>query len=590
MTRHPRFARAPRHAYRLATLGVLAMGVGPLQSLEAQERGQRVGSVPRDVSREVVAVYNAPGTRRVQGDVTLSSRDTVRGDMAVLNGRARVEGVITGQLVVINGDVHLANSARIDGNVTVIGGTLESPDRPQVTGEIRVWSAQLRYHQDADTLVADTNNELFARWSRWQRDDPNGSQSQLFLTTAHTYNRTEGLPIYLGPRLRVRNGNTGVEAELFGIFRTSDQLDFKRENLGHRVRLEFRQGRRSGLLVGGRVFDEVDAVEKWQLSNSEVGLASFLVTRDYRDYWQRHGGTGYIGLFGRGTSELRASFGEERWTSRRLRNVPTLFNADVPWRSLSRADEGVLRLFTVAGTLDTRNRADDPRSGWLLKGDFERGTGTFDAIAPTTDGVRTTTPGDVTYSRAFFDLRRYNRLGPGSQLNVRAVAGGWVSGDPLPLQRRVAVSGIDALPGFDFRQMVGANDAGTCATGPEVVYTALGRPAQCERMLLLQAEWKGDFRIDPFGNGDDFGDRRWAAGRFRADGAWVLFVNSGRGWLVGEPTADLRYADNSLPPVSTWRTDVGGGFDFGSFGVYVAQAVSESSLKPNFYVRLGHRF
>jgi hypothetical protein len=61
----------------------------------------------------------------------------------------------------------------------------------------------------------------------------------------------------------------------------------------------------------------------------------------------------------------------------------------------------------------------------------------------------------VTYSRALFDLRRYNRLGPNAQLNLRAVFGGWVNGDALPVQRRFAVSGIDALPGFDFRRMLG---------------------------------------------------------------------------------------------------------------------------------------
>ena len=45
-----------------------------------------------------------------------------------------------------------------------------------------------------------------------------------------------------------------------------------------------------------------------------------------------------------------------------------------------------------------------------------------------------------------------------------------------------------------------------------------------------------------------------------------------------------------LPKVGSWRTDIGGGFDFGDFGIYVAEAVSQGGLQPNFYVRLGHRF
>jgi hypothetical protein len=112
-------------------------------------------------------------------------------------------------------------------------------------------------------------------------------------------------------------------------------------------------------------------------------------------------------------------------------------------------------------------------------------------------------------------------------------------------------------------------------------------------------EWKGDFRVNLFGDDDDYGDRRWGVGRMRADGAWVLFANSGRGWLIdrpgadGTPTADylaLAYGKNRVPDLGTWRTDLGGGFDFGNFGVYVAQAVSQSGLSPNVYMRLSRRF
>jgi outer membrane protein assembly factor BamA len=249
-----------------------------------------------------------------------------------------------------------------------------------------------------------------------------------------------------------------------------------------------------------------------------------------------------------------------------------------------------MRLYTVAGTLDTRNDREDPRSGWYLQGEFERGEGTLDRIAPTTSDVRSQAMGAVQYSRALLDLRRYNRLGPGAQLNLRAVAGGWLNGDPLPLQRRFSVSGYDALPGFGFRGLRDdVADVGTCATGTEFAYAALGRPAQCERMLLLQAEWKGDFRVNLFGDDDDFGDRRFVTDRFSADGNWVVFVNSGRGWLLGD-RGTLGAGTGRVPDTGTWRTDIGGGIDFGGFGVYVAQAVSESGRNPHVFVRLRHRF
>ena len=582
----------------LVVLGA-AISAVPLASASAQgdrdadrQGSRRLGGVPREVALEVTSVWNAPTTRRVRGDFALAPMDTVRGDLAVLGGRVRLAGVVTGQVVVLNGDAALIDGARIERSLTVIGGALEAPERPSVGGEIRVWSAAYRYREESDTLVAD----FFSRWTRWIRDDEErngGTNSDLLVTTAKTYNRVEGLPIYAGPTLSARSGDTRVRAELLGIFRTGDGLTWKRENLGHRALFEVRQGKSVGVAFGGRLFDEVDAVEKWQLTGSEVGLNTFLFSRDYRDYWQRHGGQGYVSLFAGRGSELRAAYGEERWSSRRERNVPSLVNDNVPWRVNPLADEGVMKLLTLSGTFDTRNSPNDPRAGWYLRGEYEHGDGTLTRV----NSIMSVSPraalqeADAVYSRALLDLRRYNRLGPNASLNMRAVVGGWLDGDPLPAQRRFSVSGIDALPGFDFRRQLNETDVSTCAVGSEQAYAARGRPSLCDRMALLQIEWKGDFRVDLFGDGEDLGDRRWVFNRMKADGAWVVFANSGRGWLVGpRGTDNLLYPKGSVPDIKSWRTDLGGGFDFGSFGVFVAQAVSESGLSPNVYMRLSRRF
>ena len=576
-----------------AALGALPWAVAHAQHARDpdQERARRLGVVPREVALDVTAVWNASATRRVRGDFALAPTDTVRGDLAVLGGHARLAGVVTGQVVVLNGDASLVDGARIERSLTVIGGTFESPERPNVGGEIRVWSAAYRYHEMGDTLVA--NLEFFSRWPRWLRDEERGTPgrttSDLLVTTAHTYNRVEGLPIYAGPRVSFQSGDTRVRTEVVGIFRTGDALTWTRENIGQRMLLEVRQGNRAGVAIGGRLFDEVDAVEKWQLTDTEVGLNAVAFTRDYRDYWQRHGGQGYVSLFAGRGSELRASYGQERWSSRRARNVLSMVNDHVPWRVNPLADEGVMTLLTVSATLDTRNSPKDPRAGWYLRGEYERGDGRLLRAGEPFVGAVDEKPA-VAYSRALFDLRRYNRLGPHGSLNMRAVLGGWLNGDPLPAQRRFSVSGLDALPGFDFRRQLNNTDVGTCAVGDEQGYAARGRPSLCDRMALLQIEWKGDFRVHPFGD-DDLGDRRWVFSRVKADGAWVVFANSGRGWLVGPRGSDnLLYPKGSVPDITSWRTDLGGGFDFGTFGVYVAQAVSESGLSPNVYLRLGRRF
>jgi hypothetical protein len=53
--------------------------------------------------------------------------------------------------------------------------------------------------------------------------------------------------------------------------------------------------------------------------------------------------------------------------------------------------------------------------------------------------------GRTTYDRVFLDVRRYNRVSAEGQLNLRVVAGGWLSGDELPLQRRFSLVGTRAM-------------------------------------------------------------------------------------------------------------------------------------------------
>jgi hypothetical protein len=129
MTRPFRCPRALRHgwcAFLAVFLQLTAMG-RPLRAQNPADR--RVGSLPREIAREATTTFNAASTRRVRGDFTMSAADTIRSDVAVLEGNARIAGVITGQLLVLNGDAILAAGGRIDGALTVIGGTFESPER-----------------------------------------------------------------------------------------------------------------------------------------------------------------------------------------------------------------------------------------------------------------------------------------------------------------------------------------------------------------------------------------------------------------------------------------------------------------------------
>jgi Omp85 superfamily domain len=549
-----------------------------------------IGSLPADVAAEVVRVYNAPATVRARGALTIDASYNAVGDVAVLNGPLTVAGHVTGRVVAINADVLLQPGARIDGDLLVVGGHVDGRTDAVIGGDLRVYGAALPYREEGEQIaVAEEGRAGSADdpswWRRWNRRRAR-SRSEITFASAHTYNRVEGLPLQLGPSYRRETDWGQIQVEALGILRTSDRLAWTPENLGHRARAEVRFGGRPGFALGGRLYDVVESVEPWQLSDEEVGLAAFFLHRDYRDYYNRHGASMYARLVGGDIASVTVGLADERWSTRETNDPFTLFRNSQGWRLNPAMDEARFHVATASLKLDSRNTPSRPWSGWYGSVDFEHGTG-HDVVLARSLSVP---PPSVTppfslptlnYNRAFVDLRRYNRLAPNAQLNVRMVAGGQLGGDDLPLERRLSVGGPGTIPGYDFRSFTGNTDVGQCNDGPNPA-----APALCQRVALLQAEYRGDLR---YNIGLDDSDR---AVRYWRDGgaSWVLFADAGRGWLIGDQRdGRLTYKRNQLPDFGSFRTDVGIGFDFADLGLYVAKAVSDTKEPANFLVRVRRR-
>jgi len=172
-----------------------------------------------------------------------------------------------------------------------------------------------------------------------------------------------------------------------------------------------------------------------------------------------------------------------------------------------------------------------------------------------------------------------------TQLNLRMVLGGWLHGDPLPLERRFSVGGVGTLPGFDFRRTGIGTDVGQCSTDQT---TLPGRPAQCDRVALGQVEYRDELHSDLV----DMFNRNGIHVRgavFTVRPSAVAFLDAGRGWLVGSDLGTLRYSSGSLPGFDTYRADAGIGLDLGIVGVYFAKALTAEE-PANFFIRLHNRF
>ena len=552
----------------------------PLAAADGQVRRARRDVVPSDVQGQIEARWNGKNALRSHDSVYIADDSRVEGNVAVENGPLVIAGRINGSVLAVNSDAILLPGARIDGNLLIVGGRLRGRQNATIGGELRVYEARVNTRRDGDNLYLDPDQYFgrrpFRRNGYYVQADP------IHIASAGAYNRVEGLPINIGPSIYHSAPWGSLKIDAYAIIRTGSTFDHDGGDIGHDITSELRFGHRTGPAIGGRVYNTIDPVEPWQLSEIETSLASFLFRRDYRDYYANRGTTGYGRLYLGRNASLTGSFSDQRWDTRDLFNPFTIFRGDATWRPNPAMDAGRMHLANATIKYDTRTDRDEPRSGVYLVLDAEHGQGRLTSVAPSST-PRSYVDGDaIDYNRGFIDARSYLRLSPSGQISMRLVGGGWLSGDALPMQRRLSVEGPSALPGFDFRDVSGNFDTGTCSIG-----SPLGRPAECDRIALAQIEYRGSVKLD-------FGDWREDAGRYigaRSDASWVMFFDAGRGWMVGAPTGDdSTYPADRLPAINTFRSDVGVGFDLGGVGVYAAKALSRPDEPVNFFLRLQRRF
>jgi outer membrane protein assembly factor BamA len=349
------------------------------------------------------------------------------------------------------------------------------------------------------------------------------------------------------------------------------------------LRGEVRLGQSTGIAAGVRAFDVVAPIEDWGLRAAEAGWEAFLFHRDYRDYYLSKGIAGYLLAQPAAPLQLGIEVRRDWQTSVEARDPWTLLRNDQVWRPNPPIDDGHYVSVVGAATLDTRNDSRDPTSGWYLRGTIEASR-SRDAVlrtdVPTT--VRDPGPAGGTYrfTRVFLDARRYTRVSQSGRLNLRMIAGGWLGGDPLPLQRRLSLGGPDPVPGYGFRP---ASCSGTITAAA----FAGTQVAACDRVMAFQVEYRGHLSLNWSYNPQRSDDRPPLTQLWLEGLDLVVFGNAGQAWLVGSGTS--HFPTNAIPTLGSWLADLGLGIDWGGFGVYVAKATTVGE-HARFTVRLDHRF
>lgn len=552
----------------------------------AQEREIRSANLPPELEWELIRMYDGRSPD-YDGGATIEREEVVRRDIAAMGGPLRVDGRVEGDIAVVDGDVVLGPDGVVTGSITVVGGEVQLSEDAEVAGTITAYALSDRPYRARDR----DGDEEDDRWDRWDRRRWDRGYSRLAVRIGSSYNRVEGLPILFGPVIQTA-GDYPLRLEALGIWRSEAGASFDTDRMGYTVSAEQYLHPRRSYSVGGTVFSVVEPMDRWQISDLEASLATAVFHDDYRDHFDRTGWS----LFARAEPirglEGRIEYRNEDFEALAAGDPWSLFDGGDLWRPQPLVAEGDLQTLVGSLELDLRDDEDDPARGWYgrlaveqpLSGTLSRPTllavGTYGGADGTVPAVLPAADVPTDFTTGLIDLRRYTLVGYDAQLNMRVIAGGSLTGEPLPSQFQHTLGGLGTLPGYaTFHADCGARSA-IGSRGTAQYFPTYG----CDRFALAQVEYRGGLAVDfGFGDPDDEDDDWIDYVDIDLEPTWVVFMDVGQGWA---------YDDGRSPDRDTGTlVDAGIGFMLDELGIYAALPLNgDVEQEPRFFIRLGRRF
>ena len=257
------------HRIAISAMILLLASVATLHAQRVQIRGR--GDITTDAFLR--GLLARTDVTIIDQDRGVASNDTIRGDVLVTDATLRLDGVITGDLVIVDGSVHLRPSAKVLGSVHNIAGGYYRSDLATVAGVVQNNpEAPYEASRRADGIVVITGT-LERRMISLRLTPP-------------TYDRVNALTLPLGAQLLLpRIG--GIEPALRGgVEYVSERGDFNPN-----VELAF--ARRRTELAGGWL-RTTPTNERWIRGDLNNSISSIAKGKDYRDYYEIE--RGYVEL------------------------------------------------------------------------------------------------------------------------------------------------------------------------------------------------------------------------------------------------------------------------------------------------------
>lgn len=191
--------------------------------------------------------------------------------------------------------------------------------------------------------------------------------------------------------------------------------------------------------IGGEMYDLTYTEDDWMIPSMENSLAALLIHEDYQDFYRRSGYGGFVSQQFTRNIRLKVGYYEEEHLNLLQETDWALFGGRKTFRLNPFIEELTMRGILGHLRIDTRNRIRAPRRGWLVNFVTEYFPTEFD--------------GDSDFNRYVLDIRRYQPISRGENINIRIRVG--ESEGFLPVQKHFDLGGISTLRAFDYKAFSG---------------------------------------------------------------------------------------------------------------------------------------
>ncbi len=520
-----------------------------------------------------VTAFNDPAAFRLHDGTVWPVGKSMDATLAVYGGSLRIQGTVHGSVIVLNGSLRLDPTGHVDGSITVYGGHITIGAGAMHVGRRNECDEPVPLVRMPDGTVAiRPRTRSFTELTSAAAIDIGPFHATPHLD-AGTYNRVEGLPVEIGGALSVQPWPATVATlTAYGIARTASSIGPDRSGVGWQLEGSIvHKGPRPvrfSVSGGSQIVPTVDR----PYVSVESGLGTFLFREDYHDWYQSKGITFGASVAATPHLAFDALVTFDRQTTVRAVDALSILKSDEAWRPNPLIDDGKYTTIGLGATWDYRDDPNIPTSGWYLQTALTHVTGNELTPVSLPTSIRNPLPTsgyDETELR--FDARAYLSLTSTLRAHVRAFGSGWLGGDPLSVQRRVAMGGADPLMGYTFRHV---NCDRRRRPDPAT-------PALCDRELVLQAELHRTISLDLSTRIGGY-----TIGLRHPD--LVVLADVGTAWLAGDSAG--RVPSNRIQRLSEWKPDVGVGIQGRQFGIYVVKPLADHEGVRLLLRLISHRF